>query len=230
MASDPGPVIGHEDPAGRPLRRDAAANRRRLLEAAIEVFALHGLDAPVEEIAHSAGVGMGTLYRRFPTKEALIEQLAKDLFERVIEAGRRALQATDGTGLEQFVRDTARLQHAQRGCLARLWGVALPASYIDEFDRILGELLERSQAGGRVRPDVVVTDLNVVFWAMRGIIETADDHGAKASERHLDLILAGLRPGSDPLTHPPLTREERLEPTRLSRGGGPPRPAERPAG
>jgi AcrR family transcriptional regulator len=55
----------------RPLRRDAEANRRRLLDAASEAFAAHGLDASVEEIAHSAGVGMGTLYRRFPTKEVL---------------------------------------------------------------------------------------------------------------------------------------------------------------
>ena len=218
MAIDPSPLIAHDagaaPDAGRPLRRDAEENRRRLLEAATEVFALHGLDAPVEEIAHSAGVGMGTLYRRFPTKEALIEQLVADLFDRVIEAGRRALGATDGTGLEQFVRETAGLQHAQRGCLARLWGVALPESYTTEFDAILGQLLEAAQAGGRVRTDVVVTDLNLVFWGLRGIMETAGEHGAKASERHLDLILAGLRPGSAPLPHPPLTREERLASTR----------------
>jgi AcrR family transcriptional regulator len=61
--------------ADRPLRRDAIENRRRVLDAAATVFAAHGLDAPVEEIAHAAGVGMGTLYRRFPNKEALIEQL-----------------------------------------------------------------------------------------------------------------------------------------------------------
>jgi AcrR family transcriptional regulator len=225
MASEPAPTAGGEpveqdrleDP-GRPLRRDAAANRRRLLEAATEVFAAHGLDAPVEEIAHLAGVGMGTLYRRFPTKEALIEQLVQDLFEQVIDAGRRALEERDGGGLEQFITDTVRLQQAQRGCLARMWGVALPESYTTEFDGILGELLEWAKAAGRVRPDVVVTDLNLVFWAMRGIMETAGDHGAKASERHLDLILAGLRPGAGPLPHPPLTREERLESTRLYQG------------
>jgi AcrR family transcriptional regulator len=214
MANDPAPLIDHDATTGRPLRRDAEANRRRLLEAATEIFAAHGLDAPVEEIAHSAGVGMGTLYRRFPTKEALIEQLVQDVFEQVIDAGRRALEAADGTGLERFIADTVRLQHAQRGCLARMWGVALRESYTTEFDRILGALLERAQAEGRVRSDVVVTDLNLVFWALRGIMETTGDLGAKACQRHVDLILAGLRPGAAPLPHPPLTREERLEPTR----------------
>ncbi|MDQ1718021.1 MAG: hypothetical protein QOE89_1974, partial [Pseudonocardiales bacterium] len=61
--------------AARPLRRDAAENRERLLDAAIQVFAEHGLDAGVDEVARVAGVGTGTLYRRFPTKQALIDEL-----------------------------------------------------------------------------------------------------------------------------------------------------------
>ena len=63
----------------RPLRRDAAENRRRLLDAATEVFSAHGLDGSVEEVARVAGVGMGTLYRRFPTKQDLIDTLVGDM-------------------------------------------------------------------------------------------------------------------------------------------------------
>src|SRR5271156_373221 len=87
----------------RPLRQDAARNRDRLLAAAAEVFDAQGLDASVTDIARVAGVGIGTLYRRFPTKEALIDALVHDVLDATIQMARDASVAADGTGLEQFL-------------------------------------------------------------------------------------------------------------------------------
>jgi AcrR family transcriptional regulator len=75
----------------QPLRRDAARNRKRLLEAAAEVFAEQGLQASVDDVARVAGVGMGTLYRRFPTKDALIDELVRELLTEDLQDAREAL-------------------------------------------------------------------------------------------------------------------------------------------
>jgi AcrR family transcriptional regulator len=105
--------------AERPLRRDAAENRQRLLDAAAQVFAEHGLDAGVEEIARVAGVGMGTLYRRFPSKDALIAALVRDVLDTLLTLADEACLRTDGSGLEYFLESASAYQAAHRGCLPR---------------------------------------------------------------------------------------------------------------
>src|ERR1700748_562262 len=107
--------------ADRPLRRDAEQNRQRLLDAAADVFAEHGLEASVEEIARAAGVGMGTLYRRFPTKDALISALVHDVLRTILKIAQEATERPDGTGLESFLAGQSAYQAAHRGCLPRLW-------------------------------------------------------------------------------------------------------------
>jgi AcrR family transcriptional regulator len=205
--------------ATRPLRRDAIENRRRLLEAAARVFALHGLDSPVEEVAHAAGVGVGTLYRHFPTKEALIEQLVSDFFESVIDAGRQAMQATDGSGFETFVRHTISLQASHRECISRLWQAHARETEIAEFDQLLDILLTRAQTAGRIRNDCTSADVMVVFWAARGIIEAGGQVAPQACHRHLDIIEAGLRPDAAALDHPPLTSGQKASRTRSTACG-----------
>jgi AcrR family transcriptional regulator len=200
------------------LRRDAELNRRRVLDAAAEVFSVRGLEAPVEEIANAAGVGMGTLYRRFANKEALIEQLVNDLFERVLEAGRRAVGAENGTGLEVFLRQTVQLQETHRGCLARLWESPIPDAFLVEFDQLLNLLLSQAQSAGRIRSDCAATDLSVVLWASQGVVEATSGWGRKAWERHLDIVLSGLRPGASPLSHPPISQDLRVAIARARRG------------
>ena len=83
-------------PIARPQRADARRNRAAVIESARKQFAAHGLDAQIDEIARGAGVGVGTVYRHFPTKESLLEALAQARFERLAEEGRRALEAEDG--------------------------------------------------------------------------------------------------------------------------------------
>ena len=135
------PAIG----APRPLRRDAAENRSRLLAAASQVFDEQGLDAGVEEIARVAGVGMGTLYRRFPTKDALIDALVTDLLDAMIELAREAALRPDGLGLEYFLEGASDYQARNPGCLPRLWRG--PDNGLVKIARgLISELLEDANA------------------------------------------------------------------------------------
>jgi AcrR family transcriptional regulator len=180
---------------GKPLRRDAAQNRERLLQAARQVFAEHGLEAGVEEVARVAGVGMGTLYRRFPTKQALIDELIGALRLSLLELARAASTRTDGTGLEELMFAAGQLQADQPGCLPRLWDHSdAELASLREFRRLLAALLLQAQRLGRIRTEVVVTDISMSLWSLRGVIETTRTVAPTAWQRHLELMLAGLRP------------------------------------
>jgi AcrR family transcriptional regulator len=192
----------------RPLRRDAAANRQRLLDAAAQVFAAHGLEASVEEIARVAGVGMGTLYRRFPTKDALIAELVRDVIDRMQSLAEEAAAHTDGTGLESFLAASSAYQAQHRGCLPRLWATDTDQESVERVRRSIAGLLQDAKAHGRVRRDVTPTDLTVLMWSVRGVIETTRDVAPDAWRRHLDILIAGLRPASEPLLHRPLSRTQ----------------------
>jgi AcrR family transcriptional regulator len=192
--------------ADRPLRRDAAANRERLLAAAAEVFAERGLEAGVEEIARAAGVGMGTLYRRFPTKDALIAALVHDMMTTMLRLAREGTERPGGTGLEYFLEAASAYQAAHRGCLPRLWEAGTEHDSVQEVRSLITALLADAKSHGRVRAEITSTDLNIIFWSIRGVIETTRGAAPDAWRRHLDIIIAGLRPAHEPLTHPPLTR------------------------
>ena len=119
------------------LRRDAAEHREQVLDAAARVFAAQGLAASVEEIARVAGVGMGTLYRRFPTKEALIEELVREQLSDIMAAATAAQQLPGGAGLEAFLWRTGELFAGRCGCLSRLWTEANTANLVDEIRRLM---------------------------------------------------------------------------------------------
>ncbi|MDV7134779.1 TetR/AcrR family transcriptional regulator [Williamsia muralis] len=193
---------------GKVLRRDAAENRRRLLDAAATVFSERGLDAGVEEIARVAGVGMGTLYRRFPTKDALISELVRQLLVDLVAMARAARDVTDGSGLERLLFDTGAIQASHRGCVSRMWNDEHTTLLRDEFRTILAELLAVAQDAGRIRSDVTVTDLDIVFWAVRGVVETTRGVSDTAWRRHLAVVVAGLRPGGEELSEPPVGERE----------------------
>jgi AcrR family transcriptional regulator len=186
----------------RPLRRDAAAHREQLLDAAAQVFATQGLEASVEEIARLAGVGIGTLYRRFPTKDALIEELVRQQLADIIVAGAAAKQLPDGAGLEAFLWRVGELLAARRGCLARLWTVANAANLIIEARLLMRELLADSQRHGRIRHDAVVSDISLTIWSIMGVIDTAQTAAPLAWRRALEVLLAGLRPSASNLVEP----------------------------
>jgi AcrR family transcriptional regulator len=190
------------------LRRDAAENRLRLLDAAEKVFAANGLDASVEEVARVAGVGMGTLYRRFPTKDALIGELISALLGDLLALAQRMRNAPDGSGLEQFLFGTGEALALHSGCLARLWNDPETTPIKNRCRVEIEELLATAQRAGRVRRDASLTDIDLIIWSLRGVIETTQRIGAHGWRRHVAIAVAGLRPSVEELAEPALTPDE----------------------
>ena len=130
--------------AVRPLRSDAAKNRERLLKAAGRVFEEQGLEASVADVARAAGVGMGTFYRRFPTKDALIEALVTEVLAMTISMAKEAAGQPDGSGLEHFLEASSRYQAEHVGCLPRLWSA--DHELIRVARRLIADLLADAKA------------------------------------------------------------------------------------
>ena len=181
-----------------PLRADARRNRARILEAAEAVFPVSGLSAPVEEIARRAGVGIGTVYRHFPTKEALFEAILVSRIERLTEEAGSLSSATDAGAafFDLFTRmvEEAGARKAFAEALARA-GVDVKAATSAaglELLRELGALLTRAQQAGAVRHDV---DLDRVTALLVGACLAAEhgnlDGGLQAGA--LAIVFDGLR-------------------------------------
>ncbi len=193
---------------GKVLRRDAAENGQRLLDAAAAVFSARGLDVGVDEIARVAGVGIGTLYRRFPTKDALIRELVRQVLEDFVALGQDALSAPDGEGLEQVLYGTGAILESNGGCLSRMWNEDETTISRDEYRRILVELLAKAKQHGRIREDSTDADLDLVFWSLHGVITTTRGVTDTGWRRILAVMVTGLRPGADDLDAAPMSTED----------------------
>ena len=189
----------------RPLRADAERNRRKVLAAAHAVFAARGLDAGVDEIARAAGVGMGTLYRRFPTKEALVEAVVEDRFAAIAgelrEVGglddpweafaacatRLACRIAEDRGFFQVVSQsvaTMRRAREQR----------------DDLLAVLRPVVERAQAAGVLRADVSAEDVPGLCAVAARLPAWKLEVQPGVWQRYLGVVLDGLRPeGATPL-------------------------------
>ena len=190
----------------RPLRSDAVKNRQRLLEAAGQVFEEKGLEASVADVARAAGVGMGTLYRRFPSKEALIEALVSEVLEATIAMALDAAASPDGSGLEHFLEASSAYQAEHLGCLPKLWHT--DHHLVQTARALIGGLLADAQAHDRVRSDLTSTDINLVMWSIRGVLETTRADAPDAWRRHLEILIAGMRPADTALGHRPLRQSQ----------------------
>jgi AcrR family transcriptional regulator len=190
------------------LRRDAARNRDKILAAARAAFDEEGVDVGVEVIAQRAGVGVGTLYRRFPTKELLIAAVVDEVLQEVLSAAQAALEhESPANGLAEYLRAVGWVQLEHAGCLTRLWNDS-DGDLRDRIEAAGRALLTRAQAAGAVRDDLVYEDVVVLLWSLRGVIEATAGVSPEAWLRHLDLVLSSLAPGDRPLRHPPLTRDQ----------------------
>ncbi|MFZ0180425.1 MAG: TetR family transcriptional regulator [Candidatus Dormiibacterota bacterium] len=153
----------------RHLRADAQRNRERILEAATTLMATHGIDVPIDEIARLAQVGVGTLYRNFPTKGALFEALLMARISPLVAAARSAADADDpGDAFVTFVRDLCD-EFADFKALADAMaasGVDLSAAKHEisgDLIAAVSTLLHRAQESGRIRPDVNITDVSAMM-------------------------------------------------------------------
>jgi AcrR family transcriptional regulator len=181
----------------RPLRADARRNRERILESARTVFAEHGADAQIDDVARQAGVGVGTVYRHFPTKEALLVELLREKF-RLFSARAREVLEHDGepfAAFEDLLRRNAQtaasdaaVQHALAGAGEHIWMQAQAEQ--QDLIAVTEELIARARRAGTIRPDVRATDIAML---MCGLCSTMGDKPGFDWRRHLDLVIDMLR-------------------------------------
>jgi len=191
----------------RPLRRDAERNRVRIMEAAREVFAARGLGVTMDDIAAHAGVGVGTVYRRFPDKDLLIEALFQDAMASIVAAGQEALEHEDPwEGLVGFLEGMLERQAADRGLKEIIiqsrgtaGGVNRPR---EQLAPIAFGLVERAQASGQLRADVDGPDLPILQLMVGSIVDVARDVEPEVWRRYLRIVLDGLRAGNGPPLQP----------------------------
>ena len=200
----------------KPLRRDAARNRARILEAAGELFAQRGLGATLNDIAHHAGVGVGTVYRHFPDKTELIETLFLERVDELVAIGEAGLADPDPWhGLVSMLRRTLELQAADRGLHDLVHdSPAGMERLIHIRSRMLPigtELVRRAQAAGALRVDVLDTDLVITQLMIGDVLNASRDVSPDLWRRFLEMVLRGLSTHPDslgPLTSPPLEPEQ----------------------
>jgi AcrR family transcriptional regulator len=184
----------------RPLRADARRNRERVLTAAAVVFSEHGRDAQMDDVASRAGVGVGTVYRHFPTKEALMEALAVDRFEKVLAAAKAALERDDPwDAFVEAVWQGAELLSSDRAFTEIVGELQGPMPLSDEFLTTMndtwGEILSRAKACGALRADVVLDDIPMVMCGV-GFATRKPHCCPEAWRRHVAILIDGLRASS----------------------------------
>jgi AcrR family transcriptional regulator len=196
------------------LRSDARRNRERLVASARELIAREGPDVSVEEITQHSGLGMGTLYRHFPTKDELIDAVLEDAFAELVELARQAAAEEDAwTGLTIFLEQALARHAANRGLkdvlASREQGRRRAEAMRTRIRPVLRGLIERAQAQGTLRSDFTSEDLPLVFWTAGRVIETTATVAPDYWRRYLGLLLDGLRAdAASALPEPPLTRAQ----------------------
>jgi len=200
--------------ASTTLRSDARRNRERLVASARELFAREGVDVSVEEITRHASLGMGTLYRHFPTKEELVDAVLEDAFAELIELAEDAATAEDAwAGLASFLEEALARHAANRGLkdvvASSGHGRERAAAMRTRIQPLMRRLVERAHEQGTLRPDFAPEDLPLVFWTAGAVIERTAAVAPGHWRRYLGLLLDGLRaPAATPLPAPSLTRAQ----------------------
>lgn len=174
-------------------RRDAVRNYHRILDAARDVLGETGAEASMEEIATRAGVGIGTVYRRFAGKDALIDELVRLAMEEVTAAADRALARDGGHGLEEFLRAMGQsfADHARYAGLLLERPVSPCAT--QRLRAAVTELTAQAAAAGTIAPGITAADVMALIRALRGLVQGTGETPPPDWERFLGLHLAGMR-------------------------------------
>jgi AcrR family transcriptional regulator len=185
-------------PSERPLRRDAERNRQRILDAARVVFAERGLRGSHDDIAREAGVGVGTVYRRFPDKELLIDALFEARIEEIADVARAAVDAPDPwEALVGFLMRTQELQSQDRGLKEIVLGGSRGAERAVAARSLIAplaaQILQRAKNAGVVRSDIELTDVPLIQLAIGTIAESSRDIAPDVWRRLMTVLIDGLR-------------------------------------
>lgn len=199
---------------GAARRSDARRNGERILDAAFAVFARSGVDAQMSDIAEAAGVGVATLYRNFPTKEAIVHALVLDRLVRCTAV------ATDAAGDDdpwralvqcfRFITDLQLENLVLAQFLARRIGGS--PELLDQRDamyEVIDGIVHRAQAAGQLRPDANVSDVRMALVAFAQVSGHESQIAQRLVRRYVSIVMDGLRgPGREVLGGPPLTIDE----------------------
>jgi len=195
------------------VRADAERNRELLLLAARQVFAEQGLEASTNEIARRAGVGVATLFRRFPTRDDLVGAVFADKMAGYVAAIDDALAEPDAwKGFCGFIERVCRMQADDRG-FADVLTLTFPTAKgleaeRDRAGRSLAQLIERAQATGRLRQDFVHQDVPLVLMANAGVVTATRDAAPQAWQRLVGYLLQAFDAAAcEPLPEPPTKRQ-----------------------
>jgi AcrR family transcriptional regulator len=198
-----------QDMESRPLRRDAQRNRERIIEAARAVFATRGLGATLDDVAHHAGVGVGTVYRRFPTKESLVEVALEERMEEIAAIAEAALLAPTGwDGLVAFLRGATDLHAADRGMRDLALGGGRGLEHHERIGErmvpLIDRLIDRARQEGTLRPDVTAQDVPLLLLLTSEVAVHSHPTYPDAYRRYLQLFIDGLRssPANEDLGRP----------------------------
>lgn len=203
--------------AKKPLRADAERNRRRIIDAARELFASRGVDITLDDVAAHAKVGVGTVYRRFSCKEELIDGVFEQRLEDMLVTAKAALQEDDAwNGLVSFLGGVCESIAADRGLGdVVLWadeGCKGISEVRDRIDPYIEQIVARARESGQLRPDVEVND----FFPLIGMVGAATEFTGAVEpanwRRYFAVLLDGLRAqsGSTPLPGRAFTGDEIL--------------------
>jgi len=179
-------------------RRDAQRNHELLVEAARELFMEQGVEAPLEEVARRAGLGIGTLYRHFATRDALVEAIVERRMSELLMIAGAALSAPDGwEGLVRLLERTLELQAGDRMLKDVLMRYSPETARLEsareEVRRSFEQILVRARDEGALRRDFALPDLALLLWSFAPVIDATARVAPNAWRRHLRWLLDGLR-------------------------------------
>jgi AcrR family transcriptional regulator len=187
----------------RPLRADAARNQARILEAARAVFGAKGLDVSLDEIAHHAGLGVGTLYRRFPDRESLVVALFELELRRTVALATAALAAEDPwegftTLLKSMFGAVATDKGLRQALLSSRYGLTAVKSGKAELIGLLSQVVRRAQQTGSLREGITARDIPPLMLMVSVVADFAFDANPRLWERYCALLIDGLSARHDP--------------------------------
>jgi AcrR family transcriptional regulator len=208
-----------DSPAARPLRRDAERNRQRILVAAAQEFSERGLEVTLDDVARRAGVGVGTVYRRFPDKETLVHVLFQDRIDSMVAVAREACAAPDPwAALVSFLTYASATLAGNLGLRQLMMFATYGGDRVgyarEQMRPVVSELVTRAQEAGCLREDFSATDVPMIAFMLASVSQYASPVQPRLWERYLTMIIDGLRPareGTTPLPLPALCPREMEE-------------------